>query len=116
MTAREKLDIVLFSGALLLFLACALLGAAFAIFKFAVKFSLMRLGVLLLCVGTMGCAKQLPVIPVQPLEEIHLGASIGNHVILCMENPDVDLATKPRWVCLQMDMVRRWFAQARQAD
>jgi hypothetical protein len=50
------------------------------------------------------------------LEEIHIGASIGNHVILCMENPDVDLATKPRWVCLQMDMVRRWFAQARQAD
>jgi hypothetical protein len=84
-----------------------------------ISVGLFTLGLLALCLMALflsGCAHQpLPVIPVQPLEEVHLGASIGDHVVLCVENPD-QFTTKPRWACLTMESVRRWFAVARVAD
>jgi hypothetical protein len=112
-TWKDKLAIAVFSLLLMFLLAAVLCAVAFLL---AFRFGLSRLGVALLCLSIVGCAKPaLPVIPVVPLEEIHLGASIQPGVVLCVENPD-DVPTRPRWACLTMDAVRRWFAQARVAD
>lgn len=89
-------------------------GAALAYLLFRLAFSRF-LPLVLVLLMTASCAKTIPVVPVVPLEEIHLGAAIEPHVLLCVENPD-DMVSRHRWACVQMDAVRRWFAQARVAE
>ena len=89
-------------------------GLALAYLLFRLAFSRF-LPLVLVLLMTASCAHQPPVIPVVPLEEIHLGESIGPHVLLCLESPD-EMVTRHRWVCLRMEAVRRYFAQARVAD
>ena len=114
MTLKDRLAIAVFSLLLMFLLAAVLCVVAFVL---AFRVGVSRFGVIVMCLSVMGCAHQPPPAPVVPVEDrITIYAYAPQHVVLCVENPDIWIATKPRMVCKRLIEVREWFALQRAAD